>query len=378
MHFSAAGWVVSTLRLTSLGTPIVPYAAACALRFARTWRSAAEPGSQTVFLPAPADSGHIAHLNRLMAMASELEEKGDFSEAATIYHAIMALPISPDAAIDSVLGLVAIQVRFGLEEYSHRTLLAARHLSPDRPEAAEALADETAAHREPVVIGFRPPISTDALRLLETANRAIAAEEWERTVDLLHELMSSHRNALADVGNGLAIGVNAYARATLMGVPEPGIEACEKRFAPSAAEPMRRAEQSAEPAALISAARAFPGTVAAAHAINSAATLYLDDGRSDAAAALLAALAVSGRSTPAMLAKWSFAAERAGIPDQARRALEMLLRRFPDGSVTVSGLNRPVADYVAAQLERLTASSRCRPGTGAPRRLASAFPGNID
>ena len=344
-QFKAAADTIAGIRQPAIVQPALS-------AIAEGWRAAERAGPRGVLVPALPDSPMISGFEQLLRSAEQLKQERDFAEAAMVYRAIVDTPVSDDLVVDSLLNLLGIQKRFGLGDYSYSTLLGTGHLAPDKPALAAALADSLATHREPALVGFRPPVSTEALRLLEATDRAVDAEEWDRAVDLLQALMSSHPDALAASGDYIR-GVRAHVQATLLAMPKPGIEAYEKRFGVTASQPFRQAAASQDPATLVAAARAFPGGHAAAHALNSAATLYLDRGHPNAAAALLARLAVAGRSTPEMLAKWALAAERAGLPTQAVQALSMLRRRFSDRSLKIRGRTRQVTDYVAAQLSRI-------------------------
>ena len=368
------------------GTPLPPPVRAAIARQVATWQSIASGVQDVVFVPSPADSESVAELEQVMHRAEELKQASDFAEAAMLYTALVQTPISPDLSLQSALSLVGLQDRFGFADHSRRTSRGVAGLLPDRPDLGEALLQALASRREPVILGFRPSVSSEARNLLETADRALQAKEWLQAVDLYHQAMSSHRGALIATGDGRTFGVDVHVRDRLMGLPAAGVEAYEERFGSMAAQRVRQAAGDG-PAEWIAAARAFPGANVSAHALNSAATFYLDRGRPGAAAALLAALAVGGRSTPLTLAKWALAAEQAGLPAQAAQAYRMLDTRFGDRSLTVAGIAQPVRDYIAAQRKRppLTGAAPSRqravqrawrtPFPGTPADNATAFLG---
>ncbi len=130
------------------------------------------------------------------------------------------------------------------------------------------------------------PKDNDKRRQLEAARDYILDEKWNIALDLLHKLIATREDVFAQIERmepdgkkkSVMVSVKAEASRLLGTLPKNGMEAYKTQFGPQAAEDLKKAKATGDPALLAEVMRLYLYTDAGAEAANLLGTYHLDRG----------------------------------------------------------------------------------------------------
>ena len=158
---------------------------------------------------------------------------------------------------------------------------------------------------------------------------------------------------------GRHVGVREYARALLLSLSPAAREAYRRAVAPEAEERLRRALQIGDVALLEAVAAQYPGTAAAARALNCAGNLEWDRGAWSEAASYCERLRRECHGLPDLdgaisraqiLAKLAQALWRSGESAAARQARDQLAREHGQEKLSIAGTTVAAGEYARGLL----------------------------
>ena len=211
---------------------------------------------------------------------------------------------------------------------------------------------------------FRLEVDSRLSAKLDAARDAIKAEDWDRTVAELQELLDLDEDRMAEVGGDKhprLVGVRAEAGRLAAGLPAAGKKAYQAAQGPRAADLLKEAVKEKDEQKIAEVVRRFVNTDAGPDALEALAGLHYDAGRNHFAALCygrLLDLRDAAKWAPETLFRAADAFRRVGDTERAELAAKRLLERldgeglrFGDRKLDRKGVEKELDEPVEANGE---------------------------